>query len=60
MWNSIQLAGASTKMNDDNLEALEERFENLTQELNIMYRKITVDTAGGMNYLYQNLYGLAT
>ena len=31
VWNSIQLARASTKMNTDDLEALEERFENLTK-----------------------------
>ena len=37
VWNSIQLARASTKMNTDDLEALEERFENLTEQLNIAY-----------------------
>ena len=35
--NSIQLARASTKMNTDDLEALEERFETLTEQLNIAY-----------------------
>ena len=35
VWNSIQLARASTKMNTDDLEDLEERFENLTEQLNI-------------------------
>ena len=37
VWNSIQLARASTKMNTDDLEALEERFVNLTEQLNIAY-----------------------
>ena len=60
VWNSIQLARQSKKMNKDDLEALEERFESLTQELNVAYRKITGDTAEGMNYLHQNLHGLAT
>ena len=60
VWNSIQLARASTKMNTDNLEALEERFENLTEQLNSTYRKVTEDMAGGMTYLHQNLHGLAT
>ena len=31
VWNSIQLARASTKMNMDDLEAQEERFKNLTE-----------------------------
>ena len=60
VWNSIQLARQSTKMNEENLEALEDRFDALTQELNVAYRKITGDTAEGMNYLHQNLHGLAT
>ena len=60
VWNSIQLARQSTKMNEEDLEALEDRFETLTQELNVAYRKITGDTAEGMNYLHQNLHGLAT
>ena len=60
VWNSIQLARASTKMNTDNLEALEERFENLTEQLNTVYRKVTEDMTGGMTYLHQNLHGLAT
>ena len=59
VWNSIQLARASTKMNTDDLEALEERFENLTEQLNIAYRKVTEDMTGGMTYLHQNLHGLA-
>ena len=60
VWNSIQLARQSTKMNEEDLQALEDRFETLTHELNVAYRKITEDTAGGMNYLHQNLHGLAT
>ena len=60
VWNSIQLARASTKMNTDDLEALKERFENLTEQLNIEYRKVTEDMTGGMTYLHQNLHGLAT
>ena len=60
VWNSIQLALQSTKMNDEDLKALEDRFESHTQELNVAYRKITGDMAGGMNYLHQNLHGLAT
>ena len=60
VWNSIQLVRQSTKMNEEDLEALEDRFEWLTQELNVAYRKITGDTAEGMNYLHQNLHGLAT
>ena len=32
VWNSIQLARQSTKMNEEDLEALEDRFETLTQE----------------------------
>ena len=60
VWNSIQLARQSTKMNEEDLEALEDRFETLTQELNVAYRKITGDTAEGINYLHQNLHGLAT
>ena len=32
VWNSIQLARQSTKMNEEDLEALEDRFEALTQE----------------------------
>lgn len=60
VWNSIQLARQSTKMTEDDLQALEDRFETLTHELNVAYRKITEDTAGGMNYLHQNLHGLAT
>ena len=60
VWNSIQLARQSTKMNEEDLQALEDRFETLTYELNVAYRKITEDTAGGMNYLHQNLHGLAT
>ena len=60
VWNSIQLARASTKMNTDNLEDLEERFETLTEQLNIAYRKVTEDMNGGMTYLYQSLHGLAT
>ena len=47
-------------MNTDDLEALEERFENLTEQLNITYRKVTEDMNGGMTYLHQNLHGLAT
>ena len=58
--NSIQLARQSTKMNKEDLKALEDRFETLTHMLNMAYRKITKDTAGGMNYLHQNLPGLAT
>ena len=60
VWNSIQLARQSTKMNEDDLKALKDRFESLTQELNVAYRKIMGDTAEGMNYLHQNLHGLAT
>ena len=60
VWNSIQLARASTKMNTDDLEDLEERFETLTEQLNIAYRKVTEDMTGGMTYLHQNLHGLAT
>ena len=60
VWNSIQLARQSTKMNEEDLEALEDRFEALTQEMNVPCRKITEDMAGGMNYLHQNLHGLAT
>ena len=30
VWNSIQLARQSTKMNEDDLQALEDRFETLT------------------------------
>ena len=60
VWNSIQLARASTKMNTDDLEALEERFETLTEQLNIVYRKVTEDMNRGMTYLHQNLHGLAT
>ena len=55
VWNSIQLARQSMKMNEEDLEALEDRFESLTQELNMAYRKISGDTAEGMNYLHQNL-----
>ena len=60
VWNSIQLARQSTKMNEEDLQALKDRFETLTHELNVAYRKITEDTARGMNYLHQNLHGLAT
>ena len=60
VWNSIQLARQSTKMNEEDLQALEDRFETLIHELNVAYRKITQDMAGGMNYLHQNLHGLAT
>ena len=60
VWNSIQLARQSTKMNEEDLPALEDRFEMLTHELNVAYRKITEDTAGGMNYLHENLHGRAT
>ena len=60
VWNSIQLARQSTKMNEEDLEAIEDRFESFTQELNVAYRKITGDTAEGMNYLHQNLHELAT
>ena len=60
VWNSIQLARQSTKMNEEDLEALEDRFKMLTQELNVAYRKIMGDTAEGMNYLHQNLHSLAT
>ena len=60
VWNSIQLARASTKINTDDLEAREERFENLTEQLNIAYRKVTEDMTRGMTYLHQNLHGLAT
>ena len=47
-------------MNEEDLEGLEVRFESLTQELNVAYRKITGDTVEGMNYLDQNLHGRAT
>ena len=47
-------------MNTDDLEALEERFENLTEQLNIAYRKVTEDMSGGMTYLHQNLHRLVT
>ena len=60
VWNSIQLARQSTQMNEEDLQALEDRVETLTDELNVAYRTITEDTAGGMNYLHQNLHGLAT
>ena len=60
VWNSTQLAKQSTKMNEEDLQALEDRFETLTHELNVAFRKITEDMAGGMNYLHQNLHGLAT
>ena len=60
VWNSIQLARASTKMNTDDLEAMEERFETLSEQLNIAYRKVTKDMSGGMTYLHQNLHGSAT
>ena len=60
VWNSIQLARQSTKINEEDLEALEDMFISLNQELNVAYRKITGDTAEGMNYLHQNLYRLAT
>ena len=60
VWNSIQLARASTKMNNDDLEDLEEQFETLTEQLNIAYQKVTEDMTGGMTYLHQNLHGLAT
>ena len=46
-------------MNMDDLKALEERFENLTVQLNIAYWKVTEDITGGMTYLHQNLHGLA-
>ena len=60
VWNSIQLARASTKMNADDLEELEVKFETLTEQLNIAYRRVTEDMNGGMSYLHQNLHGLAT
>ena len=60
VWNSIELARQSTKMNEEDLQVLEDRFETLTHELNMAYRKITEDTAEGMDYLHQNLHGLAT
>ena len=47
-------------MNTNDLEALEEQFENLTEQLNIAYRKVTEDMTGGMTYLHQNLHGFAT
>ena len=59
-WNSIQLARARTKMNTDDLEAIEEQFENLTAQLNIAYRKVMEDMTGGITYLHQNLHGLST
>ena len=59
VWNSIQLARASTKMNTDDLEALEERLGNLTEQLNIAYRKVMEDMTGGMTYFHQNLHRLA-
>ena len=58
--NSIQLEQASTKMNTNDLVALEERFEMLTEKLNIAYRKVMEDMNEGMTYLHQNLHGLAT
>ena len=60
VWNSIQRARASTKMNADDLEALEERFENLTKQLNVAYQNVSEDMSGGMSYLHQNLHSLAT
>ena len=59
VWNSIQLARQSTKINEEVLQAREDRFETLTHELNIAYQKITEDKAGGLNYLHQNLHGFA-
>ena len=60
VWNSIQLVRQSPKLNEEDLQALEDRFEMLTDELKVAYRIITENMVGGMNYIHQNLHGLAT
>ena len=47
-------------MNKDDLQVVEDRFKMLTHKLNVVYRKMTENMVGGMNYLHQNLHGLAT
>ena len=58
VWNSIQLARASTEINTDDLKALEERFESLTVQLHITYQKVMEDMNRGMTYLHENLHVL--
>ena len=59
-WESIQLARNSTKINSEELARLEARFDFLTNELNCAYVEITTDMKSGIQYLRQDLHGLAT
>ena len=60
VWESIQLARKSSKINSKELSQLEQRFDSLISKLNRAYTEITTDTRSGMQYLQQHLHGLAT
>ena len=60
VWDSIQLARKSSKINSEDLAQLEQWFDSLTSELNRAYREITMDRKSEMQYLQQHLHGLAT
>ena len=59
IWQIIQLARQEARMSKEELSNLEVRFISLVAELNNAYRKITQDTKGGMQFLYEHLHTIA-
>ena len=59
VWQSIQLARQDARISREELYNLEVRFDSLVAELNNAYRRITQDTEGGMQFLYEHLHGIS-
>ena len=58
-WQAIQLARQDSRSTANDLHDLEERLDSLVSELNKAYRKITLDTEGGMKFLHDHLLGIS-
>ena len=58
-WQAIQLARQDSRIMRNDLHDLEERFDSLVAELIKAYNRITLDTEGGMKYLYEPLHGIS-
>ena len=59
VWQSIQLAQQDARISKEELYNLEFRIDSLVAELNNSYRKITLDTKGGMQFLYEHLHAIS-
>ena len=59
VWQSIQLARQDARILKEELYNLEVRFDSLVSELNNACRKITQDTKGGIQFLYEHLHAIS-